>query len=504
MNISEAIRKRILKFLRLERLAGNPEGPESTFINDKGGLKALEAAENRAWYIGDSNKLLAFYTGEEWGGRLAKDPLYNRNRANYFWGISPNEAHIKRVHSGLPRAIVKTLVAAIGTPTIEVKGTDVDVAKLEKATKVKGIVAKRQLPLTLAEGWGAFKVNMNQGKGHPSVEFYEGKDVSFVVEEGETVGIIYRDYYEQDGKNYVLFETRRVENGDSIIEYELFRLDRGDELKPVALETLERFSGGLRAVRLPGYGKPFGVPCKLIDDPDNPGYGESVFAGRKDMFDDLDQSLSQRSQTSRVSTPVEYYPADTMKRGPNGETAFPHVYNRQFIQMDFEQYTQEQLALVNQILIGLLSPATIGIDVSKRDNADAQREKEKITEMTRNDIMDPEAEILAELYMLVIDAQEYIDKGLITPKPNLEVSVRYPQFASPSFEGKSKALLPVWNAGAMSDELFVEKLYGETMGKKAKEEELGRIKAKRKESDPDTLFEDLMKSNGETDGKANG
>ena len=49
-------------------------------------------------------------------------------------GISPEEANIKRVHSGLPRAIVDTLVSVVGVPKIT--GTpkcgerEMDVAKL--------------------------------------------------------------------------------------------------------------------------------------------------------------------------------------------------------------------------------------------------------------------------------------------------------------------------------------------------------------------------------------
>ena len=39
----------------------------------------------------------------------------------------------------------------------------------------------------------------------------------------------------------------------------------------------------------------------------NKGLWKSIFSGKIDLFDDLDQSLSQRSQTSRVSTPVSIF-----------------------------------------------------------------------------------------------------------------------------------------------------------------------------------------------------
>jgi hypothetical protein len=50
-----------------------------------------------------------------------------------------------------------------------------------------------------------------------------------------------------------------------------------------------------------------------------------------------------------------------------------------------------------QIINGVMSPATLGIDISKRDNAEAQREKEKVTIFTRNGIIDTETPILKDL-----------------------------------------------------------------------------------------------------------
>ena len=42
---------------------------------------------------------------------------------------------------------------------------------------------------------------------------------------------------------------------------------------------------------------------------------------------------------------------------------------------------------LDQCLQGLISPSTLGIDVKKLDNAEAQREKEKATISTRNKIV---------------------------------------------------------------------------------------------------------------------
>lgn len=88
---------------------------------DANDLLTRKAKENRIWYIGDSNELLNYYRVQNYYGN-ASEPIYNQNRKNYFWGISTKEAHIKRVHSGVPRGIVTAITNVIGVPSITVDG----------------------------------------------------------------------------------------------------------------------------------------------------------------------------------------------------------------------------------------------------------------------------------------------------------------------------------------------------------------------------------------------
>ena len=70
------------------------------------------------------------------------------------------------------------------------------------------------------------------------------------------------------------------------------------------------------------------------------------------------------------------------------------------------------------------------------------------------------------------------------PLADFDVSVKYGEFANPSFENISKTLLPLWQAGAISDEMYVDKLYGDSLSEAEKQKELEALKAKRSE---DTL-----------------
>lgn len=500
MDIIEKVRQRILRFLRLDHLQDNPNSERYTYITDIDEVRKEHLEECRVWYMGDSNELLNYYTSKANYG-FSKEPMYDRNRANYFWGINPKENAIKRVHSGVPRAIIDTLVNAIGTPSVSIGGMDLKDA--EEAIGFRDILNQQQMPLTLAEGWGAFKIIVDSSKKlseWPIVQFYEAKDVEFVVKSGVTIGIIYKDYYRHGGKDYLLLETRRInDNGNSAIEYELFRLDGSNDVEEVPLDTIPELAS-LQDVEIPGYKKILGVPCRFFFDPLNKDYGRSIYDGKIDLFDDLDQSLSQRSQTSRVSTPVEYYSPDVLERDRNGNTLMPKVYNRQFIQkpgglpdgdgnadtsiqttqpqLNFSQYSDEQKAILDFILIGILSPATMGIDIAKKDNADAQREKEKVTVMTRNNVIERETGIVKDLFSIVLAMKSYMDTGTI-PLDTPDISVKFGEFASPSFESKSQTLTPMWSAGAISDEMFVSKLYGDSLSDEEKASEIAALKEHR-------------------------
>ena len=530
MDIIEKVRQRILKFLKLDHLAGNPNDERYTYIMDPEEVNQQEMEKARVWYVGSSQELLNYYTGQDAYG-FAKEPIYSRNDSNYFWGISPTEGHIKRVHSGVPHAIVETLCNAVGIPEVSASDRNgkYDLSELIRKTHFKRIYMQEQMPLTMAIGWGAWKINVDIDKKlseWPILQFYEAKDVEFVVKSGLTIGVIFKNYYTYEKKNYLLLETRRInENGNSAIEYELFRLDKNDDVHEVSMDTIPALAN-LKDVEIPNYKHILAVPCRFFFDPNNKNYGRSIYYGKYDLFDDLDQSLSQRSQTCRVSTPVEYFAPDVLERGANGQPNTQKVYNRQYVmktgipdgdgkvdnsiqttqpQLNFDQYTQEQKAILDFILTGILSPATMGIDVAKKDNADAQREKEKVTIMTRNTIIESETQVVKELFQLTMAMKDYMDgKGI--PLEDYDVSVKFCEFANSSFEGLSQVLTPMWQAGAISDEMFVSKLYGDSLSKEEKAKEIEAIKANKSQDnlmmgDFENDFENKPSSGMEAEGQ---
>ena len=69
-----------------------------------------------------------------------------------------------------------------------------------------------------------------------------------------------------------------------------------------------------------------------------------------------------------------------------GEGVAPHIETVQ-PSIPVESYLGTYMTALDLCLQGLISPSTLGIDVKKLDNADAQREKEKATLYTRNSIV---------------------------------------------------------------------------------------------------------------------
>lgn len=503
MNIIDAIRNRVLKFLRLDKLNSNPYGERLTYISNDEDIIKQNLQAYKVWYTGDSSELLNFYTNQQIYGN-AREPIYNRNKMNYFWGLSSIEQNIKRVHSGIPNAIVTTLVNVLGIPQISITDNPEKQALLDKILEKNdfaNLVNQQQMPMTLVEGWGAFKVNFDKDMSDVvNIQYYEGEDVEFVSKMGMIIGIIYKDYYQYKDKNYILLETRRISNEGSHVEYELYKQETDNDITPVELSTIPELAE-LKDIIIPNYKHILGVPSKFFYDTLNKNYGKSIFAGKTDLFDDLDQDLSQCSQTVRVSTPVEYYPVDLLERQANGQPKMPKVYNRQYVEyegltdgdgnkdgriyttqpeLNYEGYSANAKAILDFILTGLLSPATMGIDVAKKDNADAQREKEKVTIMTRNNIINRQERIYKELMNVCLAVQEYMDTGAITIE-DYDINVKFNEFANPSFENEIQVLGSAWSNGEISTEKYVDLLWGDKLSDAEKEKEIAWLDDNRKQ-----------------------
>lgn len=490
MTIKQWIKNKIMKFLGLEKLQESPNDDRLTYVSNEDEIKLTQIRENKIWYIGNGDELLNFYTEKEAMG-FNSNPIYNRNKRHYFWSLSSQECDIKRIHSGIPKAIVETLSNAIGYPDIKAESW----SEIEKENDFRNKLTQQARPLTMAEGFGGWKVNFNKDLSpYPLWEYYEAENVEYIYKCGVFVGMIFKSYYKDNkDKDYVLLETRYRAKGNSYIEYNLFRLKKGNEIEQANLDDIPELADIPReAIVIEGLNKVLAVPSRYFYDPQNSKYGASIYAGKIDLFDMLDEIWSQASQTARVSTPVEYYDPDVLERGPNGEIGMPHVYNRQYVrksgvpdgegnsnqdivttqpELNFDKYGGLARDVLDYIFIGKISPATMGIDVAKKDNAEAQREKEKITLMTRNNIIENETNMLREIITLSLYMKEYMDLGNITLQ-DYDIEIKYNEFANPAFENEIAVLGQAWSQGQLSTEKYVDLLWNDKLSDEEKAKEI--------------------------------
>ena len=191
MTLKDFILKKILRRQGAQRLDSNPNSDRLTFISDNDNIKLDEIQACKTWYIGNGNELLNFYTQRQAIG-FAKNPIYNRNRRNYFWAKSAEECNIKRVHSGIPNMIITTITNVIGMPDIKIDGWD----EIEKENDFCHKLTQQARPLTLACGYGAWKVNFNTKlSNQPLWEYYDGEYVEYIYKAGLLIGIIFKSYY---------------------------------------------------------------------------------------------------------------------------------------------------------------------------------------------------------------------------------------------------------------------------------------------------------------------
>ena len=506
MTILERMRARIRGVAGSVLKTKRPDDDRTTFINDNEKLGRMKLKEYDVWYDGDGDELLNFYTRENYIG-FNYEPFYMRNKKNYFWAISSTEAQIKRTHSGQPRNIVDTLVNIMPFPLISA-GEDTN--KLQAVVRESGleqVYKDEQLPLTLVEGWGCWKINWDKDvSDYPSVEYVSAENVDFIYKNGKIIGIVFKNYYTSDKKRYLLLETRSIEwkpnSADAaegsegervlVITNELYELpmnmtatDDDTPLKKVDLKTVPELESVEERIEIGPFDKLFAVPCVLLGNTSRQwGYGRSIFTGKIDLFDDLDQALSQSSNAVRLSTPIEYIDEEYLERDKNGLPKKPKAYDRKYVMMkgqkngdgvstgqpvqitqpsvEFSRYSDHAVQILLQILNGILSPATLGIDIAKKDNAAAQREKEKVTIFTRNALINGEERILRSLMEQMLMAKEFMDTGAVSVH-SYDISVKFNEFADDSFENKLEALGKAYDMEEISTDMYLNKLYGDTL-----------------------------------------
>lgn len=235
------------------------------------------------------------------------------------------------------------------------------------------------------------------------------------------------------------------------------------------------------------------APLRIFSSVKYKGRGKALFDSKTDVIDGLDEVISQWVDAIRMGRIKRYIPENLIPRDETtGELLPANPFDNDFIaigdnmsegashqvevsqpQISYEAYVNSYASFLDMVLQGIMSPSTLGIDLKKTDNAESQREKEKVTLHVRNKIVDALNETLPELAKKIMQCYDAMCNR--TPG-DYELTVKFGEYASPDFSTTVDTVGKAKQYGIMSLETSVDQLYGDTWTEEEKEEEVARLK----------------------------
>lgn len=434
---------------------------------------------NRIWYRGEPSELDQFF-------KCTVIDLVSKSR---FWAAVPSKKlNIRKMHSGLPAIIVDTLakivVKDLNTISFDKQETEDLWEEISKDNKFAELI-KKSITETLVVGDGAFKITIDTDvTPYPIIEYYAGEKVDYTIKRGRIQEVIFYTDYTYKDRNYRLVETF----GKGYIKNQLF----DDNNKEVPIVTIPD-TADLTDVTFDGDFM-MAIPMKFYDSPKWDNRGKSIFDNKTDPFDGLDEVISQWIDAIRAGRVQKYIPEDLLPRDPDtGKPMEPNPFDNQFIKLssnlqedskgavdilqatiNYQAFIDSYANAIDICIQGIVSPSTLGIDLKKRDNAEAQREKEKTTLYTRGDIVDTLSEVFPVLLNTVLKVYNVLNKK--APGDDQEITIDFGEYAAPDFENKVETVSKAKLGGVISIEQCVEQLYGDDWTDEQKAEEVKRIK----------------------------
>lgn len=473
--LSNNIKKGIRSWLNIQ-----PASPYQIQIQETMDFE-LNAIRNRIWYRGDGNELEQMYMSA---------PEY-ADRYKFWASKSSPGMEMRKIHSGVPSLIVKTLSNIVLTDLNDFKFDQADAQaeviwhEIERSEHNKfRRKIKRSLHEALYIGDGAWKVSLDTVRSeYPILNWYPGDRIELVYQGDYLQEIIFKTPYKSGEQQYVLHEHY----GHGYIHYKLYRGEQEVSLSCLH-QTRSLFDWSFDE------GLMLAVYFKIFENSKYENRGGSIFDAKLDNFDALDEAWSQWMDALRKGRAKTYIPDCLIPRDPaDGHLLRPNPFDNAYIatgsdmsenggnKINTEQpaiphdsYLATYVTALDLCLQGLISPSTLGIDVKKLDNAEAQREKEKATLYTRNTIVDALQETLPELVNTCLNALHVLHGK---PIEQINVEIPFGEYANPSFESQVETVGKGKTQGIMSIEACVEELYGDSKDDVWKAEEIARLKA---------------------------
>ena len=428
---------------------------------------------NKIWYRGNA-------------GELAELHKQLNGKETSFWGSVPTAGmEIKKSHSGLPKLIIRALTDII---IDNYNGVDMpnetEWQEIADDNKYDELL-KKAIADCLAIGDGAMRVSFdNNITDMPILEWFAGDKVDFNYERGRLREIVFKHWYTENRKSYLLKEYR----GYGYVNYKLF-----DDDKEVPLKTIQA-TANLNPITF-DKSVMWAVPFMVDKSIKFEGRGASKFEGKYDAFDSLDEVVSQWIEAIRLGRTKTYIPKLLIPRDEHtGMLLPPNPYDNQYImteddmsenggnkvqveQADIpsDKYLQTYMTYLDLCLQGLISPSTLGIDTKKIQDANAQyeRQMEKTTLYTRQGIIDALNTFIPATINMVLKAKDIFASRTI--REDVDIDVQFGEYSTPSFDAQIETISKAKMNGIMSLETAIDELYGDSKDDEWKAQELARL-----------------------------
>lgn len=476
---TEAVINGLRRFLRIEPAEENRMVMIREPYTHEG-----NCAKNRIWYRGIPSQLTAFYRA------------VNADNGTMFWSARETAGmEIRKIHTGMPSIVIDCVTQIICN---DFNGIEIDGAERDVNTEAWESIARENDFDHLFEqairecatvGDGAFKLSADPGISDKIIiEFFPAERVRFKRQRGRIREIAFLTAISHDRREYLLTETYSY----GAIRYKLEDRE-GRELPLDAIpETAWMTDGNVSFDSSLIWAVPMIYGHSAVFD----GRGKSLIENKDYAGDALDEALSQWMDALRSGRTKTYIPETLIPRDPVTLTPVkPNAFDNRYIatgadmsehggnkittvspSIPHDAYLSTYITALDAYLQGIISPSTIGIDVKKLDNAEAQREKEKTTLYTRQNFVEMVQKALPQLVRCVLNADRALhNKPLITAE-DFEVKAKFGEYANPSFESQVETVGKALTAGIMSIEQGVEELYGDSKTDDWKSEEVARIK----------------------------
>ena len=434
---------------------------------------------NKIWYHGDSAELEQYFQ---------KTARWDVEKAR-FWAAKA-QGSVRKMHSGTVSMVIdryRDIVLADMDSTTFGEGQDtLDELwdEIYAKSKLNDVIGEA-IASALASGDGAFKITADECSPYPIVEFYDAENVDYVYVHSNLREVkFYTNYKGKDNKSLRLEETY----GFGYVRYKLYD-DTGKEMPMDALpETAHLIDFGIEQDLM------LAVPLKIMNSTRYKNRGKALFDGKSDVLDGQDEVISQWIDAVRMGRIKRYIPDRLIPRDPDTGQLLPaNPFDNDFIAIgddmsekaaqqveisqpaiSYEAYVSSYASFLDMVLQGVMSPSTLGIDLKKTENAESQREKEKVTLHVRNKIVDALNETLPELFRVILQCYDIMCGK--TPG-DYEPSVKFGEYASPDFSTTVDTVGKAKQYGIMSIETSVDQLYGDTWTQEEKDAEIERLKA---------------------------